>query len=137
MTLRQYLILMSLGTLICWGTWTFILFTLDPNSAGSLGILFFYFSLFLALVGTFSVIIFLIRRLIIKNDEVIFRHVKKTFRQSVIVAVLIIFALYLLQQHLLTWWNSILLVALFIVLEAVIFTNRRYSNADYVGQFKE
>ncbi len=128
---------MSLGTVICWVTWCFIIFTLDPSNAGSLGMVFFYLSLFLALIGTFSVIIFLTRRLIVKNDEVIFRHVKKTFRQSVIVAALLIFALYLLQLHLLTWWNGILLITLFVFLEAVIFTNRRYSNKDYVGQFKE
>jgi len=128
---------MSIGTLICWGTWAFILFTLDPSSAGFWGIIFFYASLFLALVGTFSVIVFLLRRLIIKNDEVIFRHVKRTFRQSVILSALIIFALFLLQQRLLTWWNSILLVVLFIVLEAMVFANRRFSNQDYVGQLKK
>jgi hypothetical protein len=128
---------MSIGTIICWGTWVFILFTLDPATAGMWGILFFYISLFLALVGTFSVIVFLLRRLIIKNDEVIFRHVKRTFRQSVILSALIIFALFLLQERLLAWWNSILLVALFVILEAVIFTNRRFSNPDYVGQFKK
>ncbi|MFA7653613.1 MAG: hypothetical protein WCX97_01025 [Candidatus Magasanikbacteria bacterium] len=131
MTLRQYLILMSLGTLICWGTWVFVILSLDPNSAGTLGLAFFYLSLFLALVGTFSVIVFLVRRAIVKNDEVIFRHVKKTFRQSVIFTTLIIFALFLLQEKLLTWWNGIILVVLFVILEAVIFTNRRYSNLEY------
>ena len=89
MTLRQYLILMSLGTLICWAAWVVIINTFAPNTAGILGLLFFYVSLFLALVGTFSVIVFLIRRVIIKNDEVIFRHVRRTLRQSIVVSTLL------------------------------------------------
>ncbi|MFA6486608.1 MAG: hypothetical protein WCT40_04565 [Candidatus Magasanikbacteria bacterium] len=137
MTLRQYLILMSVGTFICWATWLFIVFSIDPATAGSMGLSFFYLSLFLSLVGSFSVIVFLLRRLVIKNNEVIFRHVKRTFRQSVLVSLLLIFALFLMQWRLLAWWNAGLLLALFIILETFIFTNRRYRNDIYVGQFEK
>ena len=132
MTLRQYLILMSLGTAICWITWGVIISTIDPNNAGIWGLLFFYISLFLALVGTFSVIVFLIRRAVVKNDEVIFRHVSRTFRQSVTVSAMIIFLLFLLQKQMLTWWNTVLVIILFFALEGVVFTNRKYDNRDYV-----
>ncbi|OGH83780.1 MAG: hypothetical protein A2261_03850 [Candidatus Magasanikbacteria bacterium RIFOXYA2_FULL_44_8] len=132
MTLRQYLILMSLGTLICWAAWVVIINTFDPNTAGILGLLFFYVSLFLALVGTFSVIVFLIRRVIIKNDEVIFRHVRRTLRQSIVVSTLIIFVLFLLQKQLLTWWNLALVLILFFAIEGIVFTSRKYNNQDYV-----
>lgn len=131
MTLRQYLILMSVGAAICWLAWFFVLGSIDPNQAGFFGFLFFYSSLFLALAGTFSVIGFLIKKIILKNDQIVFHHVKSTFRQSMLVAAVIILGLILLQLKLLTWWNAILLLMLFVAIEGIIFTNRKYNNNNY------
>ncbi len=132
MTLRFYLILMSIGTVICWVAWFFVLTGLDPNTAGLLGFLFFYSSLFLALVGTFSIIGFMVRRKILKDDELVFRHVKKTFRQGILLSTLVLTVLFLLQIQLLTWWVAILLAVLYAILESIIFTNRKYNNNDYL-----
>lgn len=132
MSLRQYLILMSIATLLCWVAWFFVLNYTTPDS-GFLTLFFFYCSLFLAILGTFSVIGFLVRRFFVKDDEVVFRHVRRTFRQSLLLAALIIFALLLLSARLLTWWNSIILIIFFLFLEAVIFTNRKFRNDDHYG----
>ena len=128
MTLRLYLILMSVGALMCWLAWFFVLGSVEPEQAGFFGFLFFYASLFLALAGTFSVIGFLIKKIILKNDQIVFHHVKSTFRQGMLVAGIIILGLILLQIKLLTWWNGILLVLLFAAVEGIIFTNRKYNN---------
>ena len=132
MTLRQYLILMTLGTLICWVAWVFVIFNLDPYQAGFISFLFFYASLFLALLGTFSVCGFLVRRRLLKDDEVVFRHVKKTFRQGIIFSVFILLVLFLLQLKLLAWWNLTLLVLLLVSLEGVIFASRPRNPNNYV-----
>jgi Ca2+/Na+ antiporter len=133
MNLRYYLIIMSLGTLLCWFAWSSIVYSLDPFAAGILALSFFYGSLFLALLGTFSVLGFVIRRMFIKQDEIVFRHVRRTFRQGVIIATTVIIALLFLHLQLLYWWNSLLLVALAFILEAVFFTSRKYRNQDYVA----
>lgn len=132
MTLRQYLILMSMATGMCWVAWLAIILSIDPQTASFTIFAFFYLSLFVALIGTISVIGFIIKRLMIKNDEIVFRHVKRTFRQSIIIASLLVLALVLKQKNLLTWWNGIMLIILFIFLEGMVFTNRRYTNQDYV-----
>lgn len=132
MTLRQYLTLMSLGTALCWLIWFFIVWRTDPFMADAAVFLIFYASLFLALLGTFSVLGFIVRGLILQNDDLVFRHVKRTFRQSVIVSGILVFALFLWQKHLLTWWNALLLLVFFGILEGIIFTNRKYSGNDYV-----
>lgn len=132
MTLRQYLVFMSIGTVVCAAAWFFVILSLDPTQAGFLGFLFFYVSLWLAVFGLFSVVGFLVRWKILKDDEVVFRHVKKTFRQAIIFSSAICLALFLLQLRLLTWWNGILLILLFLALEGVIFTNRRHTPIDYV-----
>ena len=131
MTLRQYLVLMSLGTGLCWIAWFFILFSVDPIQAGRLVFFFFYVSLFMAVVGTFSVLGFLIRRWVVKDDELVFRHVKRTFRQSIFIAAVLIVVLMLLSNRLLAWWNLVLLLGLCIFLEAIVFTNRKFSNRTY------
>lgn len=131
MTLRLYLILMSIGALVCWLAWFFVLGNVDPTQSGFFGLLFFYTSLFLALTGTFSVVAFLIKKIILKNDEIVFHHVKSTFRQGMLAAGTIILGLILLQMKLLAWWNGILLILLFAVIEGIIFTNRKYSNHDF------
>ena len=132
MTLRQYLLLMSIGTAICWIAWFFVINNIDPKQAGFAGYIFFYLSLYLALTGTFSVIGFLIRRRLVKSDEIAFHHVRHTFRQGMLISSLILVTLILLQERLLTWWNGILLVILFVILESIIFTNRKYKNKDFV-----
>lgn len=128
MTLRLYLALMSIGTFFCWVAWLFVITNISPTEAGLLGLFFFYFSFFLAILGTFSVLGFLIRKTIIKNDDVIFRHVRNTFRQSLLLSTLISIILFLLSQKLLFWWNFALLLGIVIFLEGIIFTNRKHSN---------
>ena len=130
MTLRQYLFLMSIGTLICWVTWFYIVGSVDPYGAGILEFVFFYASLFLAMLGTFSVIGFVMRQHVVRSDEIVFHHVKRTFRRGAMMALLLIILLFMSQAKVLTWWNSLLLTVLFFVCESIFFTQRKFSNRD-------
>lgn len=132
MTLKQYLLLMATGTVMCWVAWLFILFNIAPEQAGFLGFTFFYTSLFLGIVGVFSVIGFMIKKKKIDQEEIIFRQVKKTFKQGVLFGVFVVLSLILLQFNLLFWWNAILLALVYILLEGAIISGRKYSNRDYV-----
>ncbi len=116
MSLNKYLFFMALGALISWGAWYLVLRTTDPLESGFLGFLFFYLTLFFALVGTFSVIGFFIRKLALK-DELAFRHVVVSFRQAILFSILITGSLILQSLSLLTWWNIILFILALTVLE--------------------
>jgi hypothetical protein len=132
MTLRQYLFLMSLGTLICTVAWLFVIFNIDPNNTDTVSFVFFYASLFLSILGIISVVSLWIKVKFLKSEEVVFRHVKRTFRQGAVSASLVVLLLLLQQYQFLTWWNLIILVVLGILIEAIIFSNRKFSNRDYV-----
>ncbi len=132
MTLKQYLYLMAAGTLICWIAWFFILFNTDPKDANFLIFTFFYTSLFLGIVGLFSVIGFLIKSRRATQDDAVFRQVKKTFTQGILLGAFTIFVLILRQFNLLFWWNAIFLVILYVLIEGVILSGRKYHNRDYV-----
>lgn len=132
MTLRSYLFLMSIATLLCWLAWFLVLFSVDPTGSGFLGFLFFYASLFLAIVGSGSVLGFVARRSFLPSDEVVFRHVKQTFRQSILFSGFIFLALILLERRWLSWWSLLILLLLVVAVETIIFTNRKYRNGSYV-----
>lgn len=116
MTLKQYLILMTISAVFCWAIWVFVLFMIDPTTAGLLGFGFFYLSLFLSLAGTMSVLGLLFRKKFGK-EEAVFRTVTTSFRQATLLSLLVIGALFLKSKSLLAWWNIVLLVLALTILE--------------------
>ncbi len=123
MTLRSYLTVMSILTLITWGIFLFVASTVDPYSTNWLGFVLFYAALFIALVGLITLIGFLIRFVILQQG-LAFNLIKLSFRQSFILAAFIIFGLYLQAHNLLTWLNLVFLVGVFSILEIFLITNR-------------
>lgn len=123
MTLKQYLNLMLICTLICWGAWALSLFLINPEKAGLLGFVLFYFSLFLAALGTAAIIGFLIRARLGKTP--IFAQVSIAFRQGIWLAAIIVFLLLLKGLNLLRWWNLVIFILLIVIIEVLIWTRRR------------
>jgi hypothetical protein len=101
---------MTLATFICWGAFLFVLNMVDPLATNWVGFLLFYASLFLSLMGTASIVGFLIRFTCLKH-ELAFRSVKAAFRQSFLFSFLIVAVLFLSSQGFLTWLNLLLLIA--------------------------
>lgn len=132
MTLKQYLAIMTAGTLLAWAIWGIVIFYFNPEQTKWTGFLLFYASLFLALLGTFSVFGFIIKAKTNKNDEIVFRHIKRTFRQGLFFSLFCVITLLLAQTRLLTWWNFSLLLTLYAFLEGLLFTSRKYQNRNYV-----
>ena len=116
MTLRSYLIIMIIATLLCWTAFSFVLWTVNPEATNWVGFLLFYLSLFLALAGSAALIGFLIRFIGLKH-ELVFNSVKNAFRQSFFFAFLITAVLFLLSNNLFTWGNLFLLILCLSVLE--------------------
>lgn len=117
MTLRQYLLLMGVGTAIAWAAVGLIVGTVDPTDTQPVVFGVFYASLWLALTGTLSIIGFVLRVALLKKQLVVSRHVAVSFRQAVLLSLLVVVALFLQSRSLLTWWNALLIVAALTVLE--------------------
>lgn len=125
MSLKKYLILMTSVTLFCWLAWLVVLYYMNPVEAGFVGFTMFYLSLFLALIGTFSLFGFFIRVWFTK-ETFIFKHLGIATRQSLWFSLLLITALMLQGGGMLKWWSAILLV-LFLVLLEFFFVTRKVS----------
>jgi predicted ABC-type exoprotein transport system permease subunit len=128
MSIRQYLATMAFATLLGWVVWILVLFYIDPTTTESIGFWFFYISLFLSLLGTYSVIALAIKIKLVKHEEIIFRQTKKTFKQALIFSSYAIVTLFLSQRDLLNWWNFFLLTSVYLFMEGAILTNRNKRN---------
>ena len=124
MTIKQYLLLMGVCTVLCWLGFLMVLFFINPEKAGNLGFTLFYASLFFALSGTLSALSFVFRLLFTKRYTKT-EEVQISFRQAVFFALVICGALFLQAQGLMTWLNTILLVALVTVVEFVIISFKK------------
>ena len=125
MTLKNYLLVMSVLTAICWGIFFFVAGMIDPFTTNWLGFVLFYSSLFLALSGLAALVGFLFRFVILKKD-LAFQAVKVAFRQSFLFSLFLIAALFLKAGGLLNWLNTILLIIAFAILELFL-TNYKKS----------
>lgn len=105
MKLKQYIIVMLMATLLCWASFVVVLFNIDPFTSNSLGFIFFYLSLCFAFVGSFSLLFFLAYSYLVKVPPPIYRLVTKSFKQSLILSLVLIFLLFLQGRGLLTIWN--------------------------------
>ena len=117
MTLRQDLLIMSLGTILSWGAVGLIMRTFYPTDIQSTVLIIFYISLFLALVGTFSLAGFILRIFLLKQQLLVSRHVAISFRQGILLALLLIVALILQSKSMLSWWSALLAVLALTILE--------------------
>jgi len=116
MSLRSYIILMLITTLACYLAFLAIIYFFEPSENNALVLILFYTSAFLCLVGTFS-LLGLVLRVFFTSDQLIFRKVITSFRQSIWFALLIIISLYLKNKDLLAWRNIILLILALALLE--------------------
>ncbi len=125
MTLKQYLTIMAIATVLCWISWLFVIINIDPFQGNISGFVFFYITLFFSLLGTNSLLIFCVYRFF-SNNHPMFRYVQKSFRESLILSIFIIFILFLQGMNWLTIWNLAILVLLTIFTASFLFSVNRH-----------
>jgi len=117
MTLKQYLILMTVGTGLSWAAVALIVTAIDPTRTQTIVFVVLYASLFLGLTGLLSIAGFLLRVWLLRQEFLLSRHVLVSFRQAVLLSALLVTALALKSQGLLSWLNTILIVTVLTLLE--------------------
>lgn len=124
MTLKNYLGVMSVLSLVCWGIFFFVASLVNPLATNWLGFLLFYLALFISLIGTAALVGFLVRFVALKK-ELAFNSVKVAFRQSFLFSLFVIIILILKAQTLFNWLNLSLLIIIFAILELVLISHKK------------
>lgn len=127
MNLKQYITIMLLGTILCWVAWFFVVLNIDPFQDQGTGFGFFYISLAFAFVGTVSIISFLLRNHFSKQNTPMFKHVHRSFKDALFIAIVLVIMLFLQGKGYLNWWNTIILI-LAILLGAIFILSSKKNN---------
>jgi hypothetical protein len=124
MTIKNYLLIILICTVVCWFSWFLVLFFMNPESVKYLSLGVFYFSLFFSLVGTFTLIGYFFRNKI-NDNEFSYRYLNNSSRQAIVLAGLIIVSLIMQSFAYLFWWNMLLLVVIGVFLEIFLISYRK------------
>ena len=125
MTLRQYLTVMALATLLCWVALALVVMNVDPFVANWLSLSFFYLSIFFAFFGTFSLLFFLLFHLFSQGITPMFRQVVKSFQIGFLVTAALTTLIYLWGRGWLEVWNTIIFFAAFVSFIVFLWFQRR------------
>ena len=128
MSLKRYLLSISVSTLLAWLSWVTVLFYIDPAS-GWLAHALFQGALFLAILGTFALLGFYIRAKVYPQVA-LFRHVGIAFRQGAWLALFVIGNLVLMGANLFSWWSGLLFMLFLLMLEIFFLSKSKRPEMD-------
>ncbi|HRY36297.1 MAG TPA: hypothetical protein P5230_00240 [Candidatus Magasanikbacteria bacterium] len=122
MNLKEYLFSIGLGSLLCITICILVVMNFDPEINATLPLVFFYSSLFMGIFSGFSFFAILAKKIKYREDEIVFRQIKKVFRQALIFSCLVSGILYLAHMDLLNWLTFLLIIFFYLIFEGVIFS---------------
>jgi hypothetical protein len=112
---KFHFILLGLGTILCgFSLFSIIKFT-DPNQAGAITHASFYLSLFLLCIGVFTLLGVVIRQKFFYG--IYMAHLVTSFRQAILLSILLTGSLFLQSLGLALWWVEIIFLLFIMVLE--------------------
>ena len=118
-TTRSYLIPISIGTALCLAAFASVLWFVDPFTASVVAHLFFYITLFLSLSGLITLGGISLRKRF--TPGMFTEQLRISFRQAILLSLLIIGLIILQVFSLLFWWVGLTLILFIITVE--IFLN--------------
>lgn len=124
MTIRGYIAFMLAGSAIAWLAWYVVLGTVDPFTAGLFGIGLFYGSLGLAVLGTLTLLIFVVRTMT-HREELPVRNLGIAIREAFWGVAFLMVVLMLLRRGMLAWWNVMPLILALGIMEYIFLAFRR------------
>ena len=110
MTLRAYIWGMRTVTLLSLLALGAVIFYVDPENSGLIGIVLFYLAAFFVLSGIFNLCLLFIRRKLL-GDELVAENIELSFRQGMLLSVIVLAILILQSYELLVWWDILLVIA--------------------------
>ncbi len=115
-TLTRILSLILFATLLTWSAWFLVVYKLDPFENPDLALPFFFASSLFAFTGTFTLVLFFLKKWRIKEHLTV-KHILISLRQGILLSLCTCLCLALLMIGLLRVWNGLLIVALMMLLE--------------------
>jgi len=123
MTYNPYTISIGIATLLGWASWLLVIGKMSPFQSGSLALILFYASLFIALTGTFGLLIYYLR-LWAKGMSQAGAHLNIALREGFLLSGMITVGLIFQRLRVLTWWDALLLLFIILLIEFYVLSSR-------------
>lgn len=124
MSLSTYLLGIAVSTILCWLSWILTVININPETAGALGFASFFASLFFAIVGTLTLLGFY-ARLWFTHNQMYYQNIGTSFRQGLFFGSAVISLLVMQAIRLFNWWNGILIIMIFVLLELYFLARKK------------
>ena len=124
MSFRSYLIFMTLATVAAWTSWVVVLHGVNPARTSLLGFVLFYGTLMMSVFGTIT-LLGLVYRLWRTPQELSSRLTLRSFRQGILLTVLLIASLLIFPHGWFRWWTMMLLVVIVGLVELTFLSRKR------------
>ena len=106
----------TLATLMAWIAWGLVVSKLDPYESTELGLPLFFISKLIALMGSFTIVLFWIKKWRARN-HVYIKHLMISLRQGILLSICTTLCLGLQMLGLLRVWNGLLIVMIITLIE--------------------
>ncbi|MFZ3032117.1 MAG: hypothetical protein WA082_03710 [Candidatus Moraniibacteriota bacterium] len=116
MSLSVYLWGICFFTLLSFSAWLGIVIVVDPTQAGGVGVGLFFTSLFAFLLGMMTLCVTWIYRQALGAASAA-HHLGGIFRQALLLALFFLGVVFFQMERILTWWDTLLLLAAILLIE--------------------
>lgn len=123
MTLKSYLWGIKISTAVSFAAWILVVKQIDPEKSGAIGQLLFFVSSFFFLSGLFILFFTWLKKRAMDEDGE-FSHLGVSFRQGILMSLLVCLLLFFQQYRILTWWDGALTVAGILLIELYFLTRK-------------
>lgn len=103
---------MGAATALAWSAWGLVVWQINPDQAGAMGLALFFLTFGFGLVGLFATASMAYRVLVLRRS-VILREARIAFRQALLLALAACVFLFLASQELFVWWTALLVFLVF------------------------
>lgn len=121
MTLKSYLWGLRIIALVSVIAWITVVINIDPESSVFAGQSLFFASMF-AMLSSILTLFFTWMRKTMSGGESAFVHLGMSLRQGILISLLVIVLLVFQRLQILVWWDGLLLVAGFFLIELYFLT---------------
>lgn len=112
---NPYILSITVATVLGWASWFVVLNKMGPFVPGYLPLVLFYASLFIALTGTFALLVYYLREWLGNKAEG--AYFNTALREGTLLSIMINTGLIFQRLRVLTWWDALLLLLIIILLE--------------------
>ena len=123
MSLKTYIVGIGISTFLCWSAFFLTVTNIDPFTTDSSGLISFFVSFFLGILGLTILIMMYVRSRMNSVAE-LYEKMPVIVRQSFIISFGLTAILWMQSMRVFRWWTALMLLIILILIEISFYVNK-------------